>query len=419
MREVPLLADPLKPQAQRATGDGLLRCFGSGIIAYLLTSAVVGLGILVGQTLLKPGHHRRPERRDAIAAFAAWDGDRAGRIVVEGYNYDPQGRSRVVILPLYPLLGYLLAPLTGGDPLLALLLISHLCLLGAFGFMACYVQQRWPLAPAALTDYTLLVMGLFPPTLFFRMVYTESLFLLLMILALYGMVRKWPLICIAAIAGLATGTRVVGLALLVPLVFHVWQQSPAWSSRLIRLALLIPLACLGIIGFMLYTWMTFREPLAFVEAQNWWRERPVAPPGQKLIDLATLEPLWSSLQPDSKLYWVRREDAGLGLFSYGLMEPFFFVASVALVGLGAVKRWLSGYEVLLAAGLLLSPYVSRGHEMGMVCSARYASVVFPVYLTLGQLLTRIRLLGAVGVLVLCGFLLGTYSAMFTTWYRVF
>jgi hypothetical protein len=336
-----------------------------------------------------------------------------------GYNPNPNGPRRVAFLPAYPMLGGLLARLTGLDPLLALLLIAHLSLAAAFGLAAAYLRQRLPEAPEALTDYVLLSMGLFPPTLFFRMAYSESLFLLLLILFLYGMARNWPLPAIAVLVGLVTGTRVAGLVFLPPFLLHVWRRSPVPRSRLIRMALLTPLACWGLGAFMVYTWWAFGRPLAFVEAQQWWLQRPAVPLADKLLDLAALEPVWSLLDPAAKLYWGKREDAGLGPFCYGLMDPFFFLLVAAAVLLGAWKRWLSAGEVLLAEGLLLIAYVGRGHEMGMSGSARYGAVVFPTYLAMGQLLVRTRPLWAMGILGVSAMLLGLYSALFTAWYRVF
>jgi hypothetical protein len=72
--------------------------------------------------------------------------------------------------------------------------------------------------------YTVLALALFPTSFFMRMVYTESLFLFLILLVFVGMQRKWPLAVIAIIAGAATATRSVGVALLVPFAWHVWER---------------------------------------------------------------------------------------------------------------------------------------------------------------------------------------------------
>jgi len=46
-----------------------------------------------------------------------------------------------------------------------------------------------------------LALGLFPTTFFFRAAYSEALFLLLIVLVLYGLERAWPYLLIALIIG--------------------------------------------------------------------------------------------------------------------------------------------------------------------------------------------------------------------------
>ena len=95
--------------------------------------------------------------------------------------------------------------------------------------------SAFPTAPTGLPMFVLLALGLFPPTLFMRMAYSESLFLFLTVLAMYGMERNWRLWGIAAVVGLATATRFTGVALLLPLAMHVWPGSAQRGTRWRRL----------------------------------------------------------------------------------------------------------------------------------------------------------------------------------------
>ncbi len=92
---------------------------------------------------------------------------------------------------------------------------------------------------------------------------------------------------------------------------------------------------------------------------------------------------------------------------------------MALIAVGAWKRWLNRLEVSLAAGLLLIPYVTRSHEMCMAGMGRFAAAVVPIYLVLGQLLARLPPPVAAMLLSLSGFLMGVYAALFAAWYRFF
>ena len=392
----------------------------TGLVCYVLTSAIALGGLALGQSMLRPGNHPPDARSGALGAFAAQDGNWYVQIAETGYSWDPQAASKVALFPLYPLAASAIAAVTGMSQMLALVLVSHLCLASSFVLAAFYVKQRFPNAPGQFADYVLLAMGLFPPTLFCRMAYTEALFILLVIIFLWGMERAWSSVALALLAGLATAARFPGLALLPPLALYLWRRSLPGRYRAVRLAVLLPLACWGMTGYMAYQALKFGYPFAFIQTQQFWHERPPVLFAQKLLDLATLEPIWSVIDPGlPNAYWAYRADAGMGPFCYAFADALCFPAAVTLVTVGHFKGWINGYETLLAAGLLLITYAGRAHEMCMASNARFTAVVFPIYLVVGRLLAQLRPAFSVSCLALSGFLLGAYSAMFTVWQRVF
>jgi hypothetical protein len=391
-----------------------------GLIVYLGTTAVVVFGVCLGQTLVKPGQiHRRTAHEHWAVAFASWDGHWYARIADEGYTYIPGKESPVGFFPLYPLAAAGVHWLTGLDVWLALLIVSHVCLAAAFVVAGAYVRLRHAGAPEALADYVLLALGLFPPTLFFRMAYSESLFLLLTLLALFGMERRWPILVLGLLIGLSTAVRLTGLALVPPFLLHLCRRSTSWRRWAGTAAWAAPLACWGIAAFMLYQWALFGEPLAYMDAQmNAWRHRPPVPFAEKLFHLVTFEPVGSRFDPASPLYWRKWDSTASLVLNYTAADPVLFLTACGLIFVGWTARWLSAYELLVGAGFLLIAYAGRGYEIGMSCSARYASVVFPMYLVLGQVLVRVRLAVAVAFLVLCGVWLACFSALFSVWHRV-
>ena len=85
-----------------------------------------------------------------------------------------------------------------------MLLTANGLLLGAFVLLSLYADSRAYNRAAA--GYTALAFGLFPPTFFFRMGYSESSFLFLAILAMIAMQAvAWPSHVVAAIVGLDPG----------------------------------------------------------------------------------------------------------------------------------------------------------------------------------------------------------------------
>jgi hypothetical protein len=414
-------AAPIKcePSASGRAGRSVLWIIGTGVGCYVLTSAVVIVGACAGRTLLKPGGPPRwEERNDPLTWFASWDGVWYCRIAEGGYVYQPGRPSRVAFFPLYPFLASGLARFAGMDYLLALLVVSHVSLATAFAVGWAYSRRRLATGPPTASGFALLSAGLLPATLFFRMAYTESLFLLLVVVTLHGMERRWPLAAVAAVIGVATAVRPTGVGLLLPLIWYVWQRPESGARRVAHLAALLPLGIGGMVAYATYLWIAFGDPLAFAHAQSNWRIREPVPIAQKVECLITLEPVRSVFDPASPCYWARRDGAAPAPFNYNLVNPIYFLGTAGVILLGAAKRWLLPQETLLGVGLLLAAYYGRGYEMGMVGAARFASVVFPAYLVVGQLLARLPLPLAGGILACAAGGLFVYSAMFAAWYKV-
>jgi hypothetical protein len=356
------------------------------------------------------------KRERMLSAFANHDGIWYKRIVTKGYAYDPEKMSPVAFFPLYPLLAASLMRVADLSPEAALLVVSHICLAAAFVLAALYIRPRLVGSPPGVADYVLLSMGLMPATLFFRMTYTESLFILLSVLALFAMDRRWPLLGIALVIGLATATRPVGVGLLAPFVLYCWRHCSTGREFLLKTAFLLPIACWGIAAYALYQGICFGEPLAFANTQSHWGRSP-APLFERLFSLLTYEPIWQVYDRTSPFYWA--SDERFPFFSWAAVNPLYFVLTAILVLIGAYQRWLSSYEIILAAALLLIPYFTRAHEMFMSSQARFAAVVFPVYLVLGHLLARLPRSVAVAMLSIAAFYLGAFSALFANGYLVF
>ncbi len=410
-RSARLLCSP-RPDAQPA-----LDAFVPGAAFYYFTSLIVVVGVVFAVDFV-PLHRSHPSsqtRVDLVSAFSAWDGEWYVRIASAGYSYDPKRMSSVAFFPLYPWLAGAIVHATGLRPEWALLIVSHAALVAAFVLVAAYVQQRFPTAGPDLAAWTLLAFGLFPTTFYFRMTYTESLFVLLAVLTLYGMERRWAIGWIALFVGLATATRTVGGALIPVVAFHLWRTSPTLRVGLVRWAVWLPLCCWGLTGYVLFQALAFGEPLAFLKTQVHWVERPTDLM-QRTVGLLTLEPIRAVYDSACSCYWARVPPHGNVLFNFKAANPVYFLGTVAVIGVGAWKRWLNANELLLAAGLLGIAYVLQGSRTCMNSQARYASVVFPVYLVLGQLLHRAPPPLAAALLAISGLFLAVYSAMFVSWY---
>jgi hypothetical protein len=389
-----------------------------GVIVYYLTTFIVFCGAAFGHGFLQPASHQWTKQRPLWDCFANWDGDWYAKIAREGYQYDPGRLSNISFFPAFPLLGRAVADVTGIQMETALLIVAQLSLVATFVVLARYLRHRIDASNSDAAAWALLAFGVWPTAMFCRMAYSESLFLLSAVISLYAMERRWPLVAIALVIGFATATRSVGVCLLVPFAWHVWRESaPFWG--LVRRLWLLPVACWGLLAFMSFQYWAFGEPLAFAQAQDNWRVRPAAPATTRCLDLLLLEPVRAVFDPASPCYWARPAEERNPLFSLRLANPLYWLAALALVGIGTWKRWLTAYEWSLALALLLVPYLLRSHDMCMFGMGRFTAVAFPIYLVMGHLQARLPSTIAAMVMAISGFFLAAYAALFVAWYRIF
>ena len=265
------------------------------------------------------------------------------------------------------------------------------------------------------------------------MCYTESLFLLIVLLAMYGMRRTWHPLIVALIIGFSTATRSAGVVVIPVFIWWIWERQKTFaaiagadhassntsrnSSRTVLLTFsLLPITVWGLIAYMGFLWFRFGDPLVFMQTQVHWNERLITGPIDNAIQLVTLEPFFAVYDPECKCYWARVPLHDTPLFNLKFMNPLVIVLTIGLLILGACKRWLNSHELLLSVGLLGIALWFQGARACMMSQARYSSVIFPVYLVMGQILHRIP--GPVAAVLCSGsaVLLAFWTALFVSWH---
>lgn len=385
---------------------------------YASTSSIAFLGCVLGNTLINKEYYICFKFNYHGEFYANWDGQWYKKIASVGYSYDPNAQSSVAFFPAYPLVGRAVARLTGLAPEIALVLTSNISFFLALFCLRRYIESRGPPSASVprFADFTLLTVGLIPTSFFFRMAYSESLFLLIGISFLGAIERRRPLLVIAMIVGLATACRPVGVGLMLPFADHIWSRSSGIRNFLGKCAYLLPVACLGILEYMLYLHLEFGEPLAFAKTQVHWALRSPASLEGKVVALATLEPVRRLFDPSLKVHWSNYEPGVMPLLSLHLFDYILFVMAIVLIVLGACRRWLTRTEWLASTSLLLIPYWASAYEVDMRSMGRYTSVVIPIYLVLGRILASLPPSVAAALLASSGFLMGVYAAMFASWH---
>lgn len=199
-----------------------------------------------------------------VSAFANFDGIHYLLISQQGYSQYEQA-----YFPLYPLLTSLLSLVTK-NALLSGLIISNVSFLVGLYVLRALHKLLFPKHKNEFVWLTLFILA-FPTAFFFGAVYTEGLFFLLCVSSLYFLVSKRYALAMI-VASLASLTRLIGVFLIIPFVFHFISinRLSDWKKTIPELRahfflLISPLG--GFLTYCGYLWATVQDPLFFFHAQ--------------------------------------------------------------------------------------------------------------------------------------------------------
>jgi hypothetical protein len=363
-----LTADPAVADAWRAFWVSRVVVWVAGVVA------VAALGVDERSAdAFDPGGRLSPfgEVGDALVAPGArWDAGWFAQIAQEGYD-----GNAAAFFPLYPLLVRAGAVLVGSQ-IVAGILISLACLLGALVLLWRLVALDFGREVARLT---VVLVAVFPGALWFSSVYSESLYLLLSVGAIYAArTDRWAL---AGVAGaLAASTRSAGIVLLVPLAWIWWTSRDRRPGDLAWIAL-VPAGLLVFCLALAISGDGFTAPLS---AQERWLREFAGPFG--------------GIIPAIGEAWNGARDVLTGAprptepFDPALTNVQLFVAFVAIVvaTVGVLRRLPLAYGLYVLAALAL-PLSYPVDGQPLMSLPRFAAVLFPLHLWLALVLVRHRI----------------------------
>jgi len=143
------------------------------------------------------------------------------------------------------------------------LIISHLSLIAALYFLYKLIKLDYKDDIAKLS---LIILIIFPTSFFFGSVYTESFFLLLVILSFY-FARKNLFFLACLMALFASATRIAGIFVWPALIWEIWQghqsrkEKEGFDSALVWLAL----PPLGLLSYMKFLYSKTGDALFFLK----------------------------------------------------------------------------------------------------------------------------------------------------------
>jgi hypothetical protein len=395
----------------------LRAALGSRLIVWVVGLAVITIfGANIGEIdprLLAQPFHSIP-LDNLVAPAARWDSAWYIAIAQHGY-FSPQSSA---FFPLYPLLMAFTAPLFG-SPFIAGLVISLASMV--LGFMALYRLALLDLdAPAA--RLTVVLLALFPTSLFLSAVYTESLFLALSVSAVYAArTERWMW---AGVLGcLAGATRSDGILIAVPLVllyaygprreversgFERWWQ-PRYRGW--RSALWLGLVPIGAIAYLAYLGILHGDPLAPFKAESDYWGRSFAGPLWAIVKAVAAVPGDIHRIASGTTAPVATGDP-ISWTTQNLIDSGF--VPLAIFGLISAWRRLPLAYVVYALVLLIAATSSPYPYAPLASFSRYLLVIFPLFMGVAARLSGRRKL-TVGVLSASTVLLVAFSGLWANW----
>lgn len=196
-----------------------------------------------------------------IWGFGNFDGVHYIRIAKAGYSEFTQA-----FFPLYPLLISLFA--FGKHYLISGLIISNLSFIA---FLLIFYKLLRIDYEKKVALKTIILILCFPTSFYFGAVYTEAIFILLVVLTFY-LLRKKMFFVGGFFAAFVSATRIVGVLIIPSLTIELYkylrENKIKLSSELsIKAILGIALATFGFLLYLLYQYLYFKDALFFLHAQ--------------------------------------------------------------------------------------------------------------------------------------------------------
>jgi hypothetical protein len=331
-------------------------CVGNRLALFIF----VYLGLVLQHDI---DHSLRPFPQNLfLDGWFRWDAGHYFVIAQDGYLPIPDSvQQRPNFWPFYPMVVRVVSWALG-SPFIAGLVVSNLALL-----FACVILHRWVCRRfgQAVATRTVTLLLCCPFSFYFSAMYTESVFLLVVLGAFYFSQRdRWLLASVCA--AMAGATRLVGVVVVIPVVIS-YLQAHRWRLSAIRWdALWLLVGFAGPLSYVLFLQLRFGDGFAFLRSQwvpGWGNDSAWS----RLALLLDRVSDWSHLATGS-FDAIAAINLGFGAFALLVCLVTFRRLGVA-AGVWAVLTMLISMRIWASSG-------------------RYAAVVWPMYLGLSLLTER-------------------------------
>ena len=366
---------------------------GPAVGIFLWSRAAIWLGALFALYWFEPHRHPNADLWDGpilheLGSFtdvwARWDSSFFLQIAEHGYD-----RTTAAFYPLYPGVVAVLGRVFFGQYIVAGIVVSLAAALGAFLLLHRLAEER---LGADGARRTVLYLAVFPMALLLQAVYSESLYLLL-VLAAFVLAERGHFAWAGVVTGLAILTRITGVALLPALALLAWRHRDRLRA-FAGLALAVPVAA----AYPLLLWQQIDDPWAFVHAQErWHRHLSAAGPFGGIWDALTN---WVPPGADHAHALAVNAEA---LVALALFVPLTVVAW---------RRFGAPYGLFAAVSLAI-PLSFPSDRWPLLSMPRFGLVIFPLFMALAVLGGRPRVHTA--IVAVSSLFLGIVVAQWALW----
>jgi hypothetical protein len=300
-------------------------------------------------------------------AWANFDGKHYVSIAGFGYGFEQYS-----FFPLYPSIIYTLGKLFGGtlqafvgSGILVSQAAFFAALLGLYKLLRLDFSEKF-------TKTAIILMLIFPTSFYFAAVYTESLFLMLMVWSLYFARRRWWLMS-AFLGILLTATRFVGLVILPVIIAEWFIQNKELKKHqgFPEIILAIPT---GLLAYMYYLERKTHNMITFYSNLALYGE-------QRSASLITLPQVFYR-------YLVKilpsLETTFFPIIFTTYLEFFTGLGFLILI-IYAINKLRFSYWLLMALGYLIPTFSGSFSSL-----PRYVLVLFPAFIVLAQIVEKSR-----------------------------
>lgn len=283
--------------------------------------------------------------------------------------------------PFFPLLTGFISLIFKGDYLISAIIISHVSFFISLLLLYKLTKSKW----------LIVCLLFFPTSFFFASVYTESLFLCLVLGYFYSLKKeKW--LAAGILSALAGATRIVGIILFPILLWKLVKEKEKTVPKILS----VFLSPLGLFAYMFYLWREYGDPLMFFHVQSFFGANRSS---EEIIFFPQV--IYRYL----KIFFLAN-------FSFEYLIALFEFLSVffAIFVLLKNRKKLDFLYQFFAWFLLILPTLT-GTFSSM---PRYILIIFPIFIVLGNMNFKFKI-----VYILFSFILLTlFTVLFLNGYFI-